>query len=104
MDDDIRRRLPCSDRKIKDLGADDIRVRLTGTIVDSNEGRAIVDDGTGQITVNSGETNLESGKFLRIFGRVIPVEKGFEIQGEVFQDFSGVDIELLRKVEKAERG
>lgn len=103
MDDDFRRRLPCADRKVSEIGSEDIRVRVTGTVVDSNEGRAVVDDGSGQITVNTGDQTLEAGKLLRVFGRVIPVENGYELQGEVTQDFSGVDVELLRKVQEAER-
>lgn len=103
MNDDFKRRLPCVDRRISEISPEDIRVRITATVVDANEGRAIVDDGTGQMTVNSGETFLKPGRLMRIFGRTIPVENGFEIQGEVFQDFSGIDIKLLRKIEEAER-
>ena len=38
---------------------------------------------------------------VRVFGRVIPVENGFEMQGEIVQDMSQLDIELHRKVESA---
>lgn len=103
MDEDFRRRLPCVDKKVKEIGPEDIRVRVTGTVVDSTEGRAVVDDGTGKIAVNLGDASLESGKFVRVFGRVIPVENGFELQGEIFQDFSGVDIQLLKRIEEAEK-
>jgi hypothetical protein len=103
MDEDFRRRLPCVDRKVSEIGAGDIRVRVTGTVVDSAEGRAVVDDGTGKIAVNTGDAIAEAGKLVRVFGRVIPVEDGFELQGEVVQDFSGVDVKLLRRIEEAER-
>jgi len=106
MDDDFRRRLPCVDRRVSDIGSNDIRVRVTGTIVDMKDGRAVVDDGTGQITANlsTDAPAAKSGAFVRVFGRVIPVERGFELQAEAVQDFSGVDIALLRRVEEAERG
>jgi len=105
MDDDFRRRLPCVGRRVSDIRPEDIRVRVTGTIVDVNDSRAMVDDGTGQITVNLG-TDMhaaKSGAFVRVFGRVIPVERGFELQAEAVQSYAGVDVALLRRIEEAER-
>ena len=101
MAEDYQRRLPSTERQINEIKAGDIRVSIIGTVVDRNEeGTSLVlDDGTGRIIVSlETPTKSEAGKPARVFGRVIPMEKGFEIQGEIFQSMEGVDFGLLKKI------
>jgi RNase P/RNase MRP subunit p29 len=99
------RRLPAHEKKIAGIGKDDIRVRLFGTVIDSNENALVLDDGTGKISVVFRDpVGIETGKTVRIFGRVMPAEEGFEIEGEILQDMSGVDVPLYRKTVELEKG
>ncbi len=101
MPEDFQRRLPSAERDIADIKPGDIRVALTGTVIDkSKDGDAIVlDDGTGKINVSFGSpVKAELNQMVRVFGRVIPLEKGSDLQGEVLQDMGKIDVELLKRV------
>ena len=97
------RRLPSVRKKVSDIGKDDVRVQLLGTIIDKKDNVIVIDDGTGKINVSFAESvKFEANQLVRVFGRVIPTESGFEIQGEVIQDMKGIDLDLFRKVEELE--
>lgn len=99
------RRLPAYDKKIADIGKDDVRVRLLGTVIDRKENVIVLDDGTGKINVVFAEpVETEANKRVRVFGRVISTEGGFEIEGEILQDMSEMDLELYKKVSSLEKG
>ena len=101
-DNRFQRRMPSVERKISSIKAEDIRIRILGTILDKKDTHMVVDDGTGKIEVFFEEpVGGEINQMVRVFGRVIPVENGFEMQGEIVQDMSQLDIELHRKVEGA---
>jgi hypothetical protein len=92
-------RIPAKEKTISSIAADDGRVSVVGTVVDSNGGIVVMDDGSGKVEVSFDEPmDASSGQFVRTIGRVIPSEGGFQLQGEVLQDFSGADIEMWRKV------
>jgi len=96
---DFQKRIPSVERCISEIQPEDIRVCILGTIVDKKETTLIVDDGTGKITVRFEEpVTLPMNTLVRIFGRVVPIENGFEIQGEIVQDMSKLNIELYKKV------
>jgi hypothetical protein len=98
------RRSPSIGRRISEIGRNDIRVRLLGTIIDRKENVLVIDDGTGKIKVSFAEpVDSEANHLVRVFGRVIPVEEGFEIQGEVAQDMKDLDLGLYKKVNELER-
>jgi hypothetical protein len=91
--------MPAKERKISEIGGEDPRISIVGTVVDSKENIMAVDDGTGKIDVSFEEQpNVKTGQLARIFGRVITLEGGYELQGEVLQDFSNADLGLWRKV------
>jgi hypothetical protein len=96
-----QRRLPSVARKISDIKSEDRRVAVIGTVI-GNEGNTIVlDDGTGKLNARFEEpVAMELNKPARVFGRVMPTENGFDLQGEVAQDMSALDMELLKKVEE----
>jgi len=94
-----QRMLPSVDRKISEIKEDDIRVRVLGTVIDKTDKSIAVDDGTGKITANFEESiNTELKQMVRVFGRVIITAEGPELQGEVLQDMSKLDMELYKKV------
>lgn len=100
---DFQRRLPAVERNISDIKQDDIRVRVIGTVLDKQGNRIVLDDGTGKVDVGfEGPPEVESGQLVRVFGRVISLENGFEIQGELVQKLDGLDMKLRKKVMELE--
>ncbi len=94
-----RRRIPCLERRISDIRPDDVRVRVLGTVIDMDRERVVIDDGTGRITaVFDKPPGAKPNQLVRIFGRIIPVENGFELQADILQDMSRLDLELYKKV------
>lgn len=102
--EDSRRRLPAVARKISEIKPDDIRVRLLGTVIDVQGDIVILDDGTKKINITF-EEPVKAGpnQFVRVLGRVMPMKDGVEIQGELIQDMSALDKEMLKKVEELEK-
>jgi hypothetical protein len=95
----VLQRMPAKERRISEISPEDTRVSIVGTVVDSNGGILAVDDGTGKTEVSFEYAPSSSpGQTVRVLGRVIPLEGGFELQGEAFQDFTGADLNLWRKV------
>jgi len=98
------RRLPSLGKRISEIGKEDIRVRLLGTIIDKKDNLIVIDDGTGRINVTFSEpVRFEINHLVRVFGRVIPMEGGFDIQGEVIQDMKDIDLDLYKKVNELEK-
>ncbi len=96
------RRLPSIERKISEIEADDVRVRVLGFIIDKDiENQVIVvDDGTGRAIVFVDEEvlkRLEEGQLVRVIGKVKKGET-IEIFAEVVQDFSKLDLNLYEQV------
>lgn len=99
------RRLPAHDKKINEIGKNDARVRLLGTVIDNKDNVVVLDDGTGKINVVfSDPVNVKANQTVRVFGRVMPAEEGFEIEGEILQDMGSVDVALYRKTTELEKG
>jgi hypothetical protein len=85
-------------RKISDINPEkDIRVRILGNILDSNEGVFIIDDGSGKAEVISEEQKVDTGDVIRVIARVLPLENGYELRAEIIQDMSKLDKELYDK-------
>ncbi len=101
---DRQRRAPGIPKDIEQIDPkQDIRVRVVGTAISIDEDSISLDDGTGTVEVFLREEDideLEEGQRIRVLGRVLPTPDGFEIQGEVVQDFSDVDSELYDRVKK----
>ncbi|NIO23306.1 MAG: replication protein RepA [Candidatus Aenigmarchaeota archaeon] len=98
------RRLPSIGRRVSEIGKGDVRVRLLGTVIDRKDNVIVIDDGTGKINVTFEEpVNFDANRLVRVFGRAIPMEEGFEIQGEVIQDMKDLDLDLYRKVNELEK-
>lgn len=96
---EYQRRLPSMEREIAGIRPGDIRVSVIGTVIDMDGDRLVIDDGTGKIDVSSEKPiKSEVNQMVRVFGRVIPLEGGFELQAEVIQDMSGLDLGLFREI------
>jgi uncharacterized protein YdeI (BOF family) len=95
----VKRRIPSVERRISDIMAEDMRVSLIGTVIDKQEESIILDDGTGKITVGfDSAVGVETDQIVRVFGRVMPIESGFELQGEIVQDMKGLDRDLAKRM------
>lgn len=96
----FQRRLPAVSRQVAEIRPEDIRVSILGTVIDKQEGTLVIDDGTGRVHVTVEEPITEAGRLVRVFGRVIPLENGAELHGELIQDMTGLDMELYKQVEE----
>jgi uncharacterized protein YdeI (BOF family) len=95
----VKRRIPSAERRISEIMAEDMRVSLIGSVIDKQEDSIILDDGTGKITIGfDNPVEVETDQIVRVFGRVMPIENGFELQGEIVQDMRGMDRELLKRL------
>lgn len=101
---DEQRRAPARPKKIEEINPkEDLKVRVTGTLVSVEDDSVSLDDGTGTVEVFLEEEmigDLDESQRVRVFGRVLPTPDSFEIQGEVIQDFSQVDPDLQSTVKK----
>ena len=94
------RRLASAEKTISELTPQDIRVALLGLIIHKEDNSLILDDGTGKIQVSFEELpKVELNQVVRVFGRVIPIESGVELQGEILQDMSSLDRSLRSKIQ-----
>jgi hypothetical protein len=61
----------------------------------------VLDDGTGKMLIRfDSPFEVEINKLVRVLGRVVPMESGLELHGEVLQDMDGLDVNLLRRMKK----
>jgi len=94
------RRRPGIEKTISEINENDFRVRILGTVVDLDEvnNSCVIDDETDRATVffESQEkfSLVETGKTLRVIGKV---RKNNEIDAEIVQDMSMIDLGLLEQ-------
>ncbi|MBU0530555.1 MAG: replication protein RepA [Candidatus Aenigmatarchaeota archaeon] len=92
------KRSPAVARNISDIKIEDVRVRIVGTIIDKDESTIALDDGTGKIDVTFKEPVKEDvNTLVRVFGKAVPTDSGFELEGEIIQDMSGLDMDLYKQ-------
>ena len=91
------KRAPALYRAIADVQPDDIRVRLLGRVIGSADGTLVIDDGTGRADVICEDFTASTNDIVRIFCRVLPLEKGFELRSELVQKMDGLDTGLYQK-------
>jgi uncharacterized protein YdeI (BOF family) len=99
-----QRTAPARPKKVEEINPkQDLKVRVTGTLVSVENDSVSLDDSTGTVEIFLEDDmidGLEEGQRVRVFGRVLPTPDSFEIQGEIVQDFSNVDPELQSRVKK----
>lgn len=79
------------------------KVRIVATIISVGKDSVVVDDGTGTAQVfidGEGIAKLSEKQMVRVIGRVLPVEDGFEIHAEAVSDMTGLDMERYGKARK----
>jgi len=97
-----RRRLPAIEKRIADIHSEsDVRVRLTGTVIDSGPNSIILDDGSGKIEIYFEEQpKVTNGQLLRVIARILPLIDGYECRGEVIQNLDNFNLELYKKAKE----
>ena len=91
------RRQPALPKKIVELNEKDIRVRISGIVLDCSNGMLIIDDGTGKAEIVS-DFQCKEGSFVRVFTRIIPLEDRYELRAEIVQDLSAADHKLYNSI------
>jgi len=100
----FRKREPAKYISIAELSKDLNRVALVGTIVSRNEAISsfMLDDGTGTVNIIMNDvgqfSKLKDGQVIRVFGRLWGEGDDIELQGDLVQDFSKLDLTLFKKV------
>jgi len=91
-------------RKVSGISQSDVRVSVTGTVIDVSDSGMVLDDGTGRISVSiENKPGIRTGKLVRVLGRVMAAEGGPELSGEIVQDMTGLDMALRKRAEGAIR-
>ncbi len=99
----FQRKMPAAEKGVSEIQPSDMRVSVTGTVVDTKGNRFVLDDGSGKIDVSLEEApDIEASSLVRVMGRVVSVGDGLELQGEIVQDMKGLDNALLNRVRKLE--
>ena len=98
----VRRRLPAKEKTIAAIQPDvDVRLRLTGTVIDMGPSSIVIDDGTGKVEVFfDREPVVREGQLVRVVTRIFPMIDGFECRGEALQNMEGFDIDLYKKAKE----
>ncbi len=97
------KRSPAVYRNIKDINPEkDSRVRILGKVVNKKDDILVLDDGTGVAEiVMMNDFDVAIGETVRVFCRVLPLEEGYELRGELVQKMDDLNVELHKKaVEK----
>lgn len=98
MDEFRYKRMAAVPRRITEINPEkDVRVRILGRVIDKSDGTLVVDDGssTAQI-VTDAAANIDD--FVCVFARVLPLENGYELRGEIVQNRNSMDMELHKRV------
>jgi hypothetical protein len=100
----FQKRAPSKHVSVKDLNKDLNRVALVGTIVSRNDTvmSFLLDDGCGTVNVIVNNADmfglLKDGQIVRVLGRIWGEGADIEIQGDIVQDFTNLDLTLFKKV------
>lgn len=98
----VRRRLPAKEKDIGSIQPElDVRLRLTGTVIDSSPNSVVIDDGTGKVEVFlEKDPIVRQGQMVRVITRIMPMIDGFECRGEAIQNMDGFNIDLYKKAKE----
>jgi len=84
---------------IKNLSNEDVKVAVSGIVIEKKENGILLDDGSGCLPVEI-ETDIEEGKFVRVFGFLVWDGSRVEMKGNIVQDISYVDRGIYDSVKK----
>jgi uncharacterized protein YdeI (BOF family) len=100
----FQKRKPAVFTTVKNLSRDMSRVYLVGMIVSRNTEifSFMLDDGTGSVNVIMNDVDrfndLKDNQTIRVFGKIWGEGDDMEIQGDLIQDFSKIDMPLFKQV------
>lgn len=99
---EMRRRLPGIEKTIDSIEPEnDVRVRLTGTVIDISGNALVIDDGTGKTEIIfEDQPNTNTGQMVRVVTRILPLIDGFQCRGEALQNMQGFDTDLYKRVKE----
>jgi hypothetical protein len=99
------RRTPYQEKNIKDLNVADFKVSISGAVAGLRDDGFLVGDGSGEVFINTSRMEkidvYKDNEIVKIFGRLMPYESGFEIQSEIIQPLAGINMAALRKIKDA---
>jgi uncharacterized protein YdeI (BOF family) len=99
----FQKRAPSKHVLVKDLNKDLTRVAFVGTVVSRNDTvmSFLLDDGSGTVNVIVNDADmfglLSDGQIVRVMGRIWGEGADLEVQGDIVQDFSNLDLTLFKK-------
>ena len=98
----MRRRLVAVEKRIGEIQPEsDVRVRLTGTVIDVAPNSIVIDDGSGKIDIFfEKEPFVRQGQMIKVITRVLPLIDGFECRGEAIQTLDDFNIDLYNKAKE----
>lgn len=89
-------------REVEDIQPErDARVRVLGTVLEKRDDSLVLDDGTGTVEAFVDADDLKEvkeGQRIRVFGRVLPTTDSFELQGELVQEMTDLDMDSYGQV------
>ncbi|VVB74505.1 OB-fold nucleic acid binding domain protein [Candidatus Tiddalikarchaeum anstoanum] len=101
---EIKKRAVAVTRKISQINKEtDLRIAVVGSIIDIDMKSLFftLDDGDKKISVllNNDDQlkKLKLGEIVRVIGIVMSFDNGFELRGEVVQNFTGLNAEYYNK-------
>lgn len=100
----VFKRYPFQSVNISDLTKETKSVAITGVVLskDAEIQSFIIDDSTGKINVitnnNEAFNSFQEGKVVRVLGKTWGEGDDLEIQSDLIQDFSRLDMDLYKKV------
>jgi hypothetical protein len=99
------RRTPYKEKHVKDLSVADFKVTITGAVAGLREDGFLLGDGSGEVFINTSRMETidvyKENEIVKVFGRLMPYESGFEIQAEIIQALAGVDMAALKTIKDA---
>jgi len=90
--------LPYKEKLINDITLEDSKVAVSGVVVSRGEGSFLIDDGTGQIVINS--ENAPNFEYIRVFGNVMDFNGTIVINADIMQDLSRIDKKIYKRIKE----
>ncbi len=100
----FQKRAPAKNVKISDINKDMDRIAVLGTVLGKEDAvfSILLDDGTGKINALMKDEEqykkIGTGSIVRVIGKIWGEGDDIELQAEIVQDFSDIDVELYNKV------
>jgi len=99
------RKAAFKEKFVKDLTFSDFKVAVSGNVMSLREGGFLLGDGSGEVYITIAEMEKNPGcrekDVVRVMGRIVPYDEGFEIQAEIVQNLNGIDMGALKRIKES---